>query len=410
MKQKKRTCANRSQGERLGSERRKDILSSGESRSKGPKNCKIEFYADGVATVAPHVGNPKGKGAPPRSKIGGWSMSSRRRMREFMLTHELPENYRGFNCTFTIPGPPLPPDKIKQLKNTWAVYFRRAGVVAIWRAEVQERGSLHYHMLAGLPLMDIEGMPEDLRGEYTDLKGSQLLKTLWLKSLSSLGSIEWFCVNQYVEGQTIPETPEGCSRVEVKDSVTDRPMVFDVTLNKPESMLGVSRWQSHNPTDLSKWVGAEKYAADVQAFSTLHGAWKRYMNDHTSKAKQAQIGENIGRHWGVIGKKAFNDLSPVSVARLTHQEYSRYLRWSNRLKTPYIRCEGALFGKRKGFKPSRGKTGRCVTFCFPETYNRMLALILSDRPKPPEKKKPMSEAYYRAVYGDKDHQIDFNID
>ena len=102
------------------------------------------------------------------------------------------------------------------------------------------------------------------------------------------------------------------------------------------------------------------------------------MNDHTSKVKQEQIGENIGRHWGVIGKDAFEAVTPSSVASMTHRQYAAYLRCYHRLCTPYIRCEGALFGKRRGYTSRRGRTGRAVSFSNPETLRRLVDWAMSE--------------------------------
>jgi len=346
------------------------------TRSQGIQNCKIEFFPDGVAMVAPYVGNSSGKGAPPRSEIKGWSKSSRRRMREFLLTHRLPENRVGFSCTFTIPGPPLPAEKMKQLKNTWQIYLRRAGGCAVWRAEVQKRGSLHYHLIAGLPLQDFPGLPPEFQRDYNKLRGCEILKDVWLRSLSSLGKIEWWIAGQYRNFEKLPPVPVGCVRQELKE---DGQSVFlDLTTEKPSSMWGVSRFNGANcPSDLSKWWGAEKYAADVQSLADTYGAWKRYLNDHTSKTKQEQIGENIGRHWGVIGKDLFEVVDPSLTAHLTAREYAAILRLYQRMITPYMRCEGALFGKRKGYTPRRGRSGRSVSFSNPETIRRLLEWVKS---------------------------------
>ena len=334
-------------------------------KSKGARNCKVEFFPDGVATVAPHVGNLTGKGAPPRSEISGWSKSSRRRMREFLLTHRLPETMCGFSCTFTIPGPPLPEAKMRQLKNTWQIYLRRVGGCAIWRAEVQKRGSLHYHLIAGLPLC-----------ERTE--GCALLKDVWLRALSSLGEIEWWVIGQYYAGEALPDVPEGCCRQELK-SETGAPIFLELSTEQPSSMWGVSRFNGADcPSDLSKWWGAEKFAADVQPLADCYGAWKRYLNDHASKVKQEQIGENIGRHWGVIGKDAFDVVSPSSVASMTWPQYATFLRAYHRLCTPYIRCQGALFGKRRGYTSRRGRTGRAVSFSNPETLRRLVDWAMSE--------------------------------
>jgi hypothetical protein len=300
-------------------------------------------------------------------------------MREFLLIHGLPKSMVGFSCTFTIPGPPLPEAKMKQLKNTWQIYLRRVGGCAVWRAEVQKRGSLHYHLFAGLPVKEYPGLPPELLREYNGLKGREILKDVWLRSLSSLGEIEWWIVNQWQDCEQMPPVADGCCRVELKAAGTGQPVFLDLTTEKPASMFGVQRFNgSECPTDLSKWWGAEKYAADVQPVADTYGAWSRYMNDHATKTKQEQIGENIGRHWGVINRDCFEVVAPSSVARMTQRQYAAFLRCYHRLCTPFLRCPGALFGRRRGFTPTRGRTGRAVSFCNPETMRRLAEWATSE--------------------------------
>lgn len=354
-------------------ERRRSVKGYGIREPNGPENCKVEFYPDGVAMVAPHIGNSTGKGAPPRSEISVWSKSSRRRMREFLLTNRLPENMVGFSCTFTIPGPPLPAEKMNQLKNTWQIYLRRAGACAIWRAEVQKRGSLHYHLIAGLPLKPLPGVQPEFNRECNGISGARVLKDVWLRSLASLGPVEWWVVGEYWHGEKMPPCPDDRCRVELKDGNTGLPVFLELTTVKPESMWGVSRFNGSGcPSNLAEWWGAADHAADVKPLSDVYGAWKRYLNDHTSKAKQEQIGENIGRHWGVIGRNAFEAVQPVAVASLSWQQYATVLRCYHRLCTPYIRCEGALFGKRRGYSSRRGRSGRSISFSNPATMRRLV--------------------------------------
>jgi hypothetical protein len=134
-------------------------------------------------------------------------------------------------------------------------------------------------------------------------------------------------------------------------------------------------------TDLSKWYGAEKRAADVQPFSSLMGAWKRYLQDHTTKAKQEQIGHDIGRHWGVIGRKKFMELIPEEYREMTWAQYSAFLRSYQRMITPYIRCDTAFFGRRRGYASKRGRSGRCITFSRPETLSRLARWAIELHPE-----------------------------
>lgn len=305
------------------------------SKAKGAFNCKVEFYPDGVALEAPARNRAnKASGKNLRSNIAGWSMASRRRMREYLLTHKLPSKMVGFSCTFTIPGGPLPAEKMKQLKNTWQIYLRRSGGCAVWRAEVQKRGAVHYHTIAGLPEFTDESVPAELRRKATKAFGVDDLKKVWMRSLSSLGPIHY---DEYVPLKATD--PKG---------------------------IKVNGWP-----DLSAWPGADKYAVKVEALEDVYGAWKRYLQDHVTKAKQEQIGKDIGRHWGVIGRSDFEKTKPVDVKKMTWRQYASFLRCFNRMCTPFLKCPGAMFGKRRGFAPRRGRSGRSVVFSNPDTIKRL---------------------------------------
>jgi len=374
MKQKKGSASTEPQ------ERRRSVKMKGYGirETNGVKNCKIQYYPDGVSLNAPAMGRTNKTSCIIRSEISHWSTASRRRMREYMLTHKLPENMIGFDCTYTIPGPYLPEAKMNQLKNTWQIYLRRVGGCCIWRAEVQERGMLHYHLIAGLPVKEYPGLPPEFLRQYNGLKGREILKDVWLRSLSSLGEMKWWVVGQYHHFETLPSVPEGCCRLELEDEFK-KPFFMDLTTEEPASMWGVTRFNGPDcPTDLSKWWGAEKYSTKIGVLDDVYGAWKRYLNDHTSKAKQEQIGANIGRHWGVIGRNQFQDVSPDFEIELSWQQYAAFLRCWHRLCTPYNKCDGALFGKRRGYKPTRGRSGRTVSFSNPATLRRLADWAVSE--------------------------------
>jgi hypothetical protein len=259
-------------------------------------------------------------GKHKRKKIGGWSRASRRRMREFLLTHTVPLGWTACAVTYTIPGYPLDLQQVKRLWQNWTVRANRLPLCAIWRIEIQKRGQLHWHLIVGY-----NGSIEDACFN---------LKDSWHKALSSLGEIEYYYLGS-------PSEPIKC------DSVTGKRFLLD-------------------------WPGADVHAAHIDIFKDEFGPWKRYLQDHCSKSKQEQIPENIGRHWGKINRKHFVEVLPDFVATLTEKEYARFLRAYNRLCTPYIKCTTALFGRRRGYKGKRGRYGKTVYFSMPKTIGRLL--------------------------------------
>ncbi len=282
---------------------------------------KIEIFPEGTRLSAPpRGGRNQHSGKHKRGKIGGWSKSSRRRMRDFLLTHTVPLGWTACAVTYTIPGYSLPLFDVKRLWQNWTVRANRLPLCAIWRIEIQKRGQLHWHLIVGY-----NGEP---------MQAQLQLKHSWHKALRSLGEIEY----RYIGN---PSEPVAVDYVSAKQG-------------------------------LMAWRGAEFHSARVDVFTDEFGPWKRYLQDHATKSKQEQIPENIGRHWGKINRKEFVEVLPSRATALTHKEYSRFLRAYNRLCTPYLKWQGALFGRKKGFKGKRGRYGKTVYFSRPETIERLV--------------------------------------
>lgn len=282
--------------------------------------CKIELYPDGVRLNCPKIGNPTGKGGGPRGVIEGWSKASRKRMREFLLLNTLPNEYVMAGCTYTIPGYNIPLIQTRKLWHNFQVYVSRYEISMVWRVEVQKRGQLHWHVICGR------------KGESEE--SYKLFKDIWHKALNSIGPITYTQVGHATEP-------------------------IDVGFPVGQRLL-------------MDWPGAEKYSARVDPYIHNSAAFKRYLNDHATKSKQEQVGENIGRHWGVIGRKSFVKVSPIKSEEFDWKTYSKIIRQYNRLCTPYVKRDGALFGRVRGYSCKRGKIGTSTYFASPETMRRLI--------------------------------------
>lgn len=345
---KKRDCANSLSS---GMKMNQSTVVGEENKADRFKFHKVEFYRDGVALVAPAFRPYKPPPETRRGTVQGWSKSSRRRMREFLLTHPIKSGFDVYAVTYTVPGPVLSPDEAKRLFHNWQMSLNRAGGCAVWRVEVQQRGAMHWHMIAGLPsdvrpCAGYRDLPADDTGTfiawsqqagrdqaYAALRSGLWpnacrLTELWFAALDTLGPVR----------RPSKDHPEG----------------FELLSSR------------------SKWSGALRRAALVEVPPDVLGAWKRYLQDHATKSKQDQIGAGIGRHWGVVGRKHFIQVLPDTVAELSLKQYSAFLRCYHRLCTPFIRCPGALFGKRRGSVSHRGRSGRTVYFSRPETVARLV--------------------------------------
>ena len=280
----------------------------------GVKLYEVDLYGEGVRLQTPtHAakGNPK---PAKRGKIEGWSKSSRRRMREWLLTKTVPDT-QIVGASMTIPGPSLPATESKELWHDWCRDIERRGWSVVWRMEVQSRGQLHWHCLVYLP-------PKVGRGQIADS---------WWDALRGLGR-----------------------------------RVFDPPHRLPsgDEILSVST--------LMAMPGADRRSCVTNNNEDGCANWKRYIQDHATKAKQEQIPENMGRHWGVVGRNRFKACEIMRAYEMTAPEYWRFLRAYQRLCTPSFKCDGVPFGRRLGFRIRRGKWGGSVWFSNPSTVERLV--------------------------------------
>ena len=105
--------------------------------------------------------------------------------------------------------------------------------------------------------------------------------------------------------------------------------------------------------------GASQYCVDCQVEGG-NSAWLRYLQDHATKTKQEQLAVNAGRHWGITGHKQFEVADFKNVTDITTKEYYRILRWLQRMATPRVPDPRAPFGRRAGYRITRGNWGSSV--------------------------------------------------
>lgn len=316
------------------------------SNTNAGRPC-VQYYAGkGVMLQASTVpGNPSGEGGGKRGGISTWSKASRRRMRYSLLTRSMP-GAMCFGATLTVPGPVVDLELYKTLFKSWSRAVDKRGWSAIWRCEVQSRGALHWHVILWVH-------PDAVGAAYPSLVGGpvELIRSVardeigfsWWHSLEGLGGFVF----------DPPERTKGGKVVKHVDSLMD-------------------------------WPGARKRAVDVQDEGNA-GNWLRYLQDHATKAKQEQLGENIGRHWGMIGRKRFVVCGPDSIEEFSTKGYFKFLRAYQRLCTPVVQREDALFGRSLGWRPRWGSRGTCQRFSKIETVQRLAAWAIREAPEKPLK-------------------------
>lgn len=300
-----------------------------------PRAESIDFFPGGVKITCPATVDLPRKGGGDRGTVKGWSSASRRRMREFLIEHKPREGLKIYNITLTIPDPPITPQECSHLFNHFSKHFvTRNGCGMVWRLEAQKRGAVHWH--------GILSSPPELRfkwaGGSAALPAETALREYWLTALRVLGKVHWS--QEYQSG----------------------------TLKGYSTRDGIE--------------GARVHAVDVQKDGG-RGAWLRYLQDHATKAKQEQIVQGFGRHWGVVGRKCFERSRPFESHQFTSRKtFTRFLRAYRRLTCPVMshrwRREESKFnsrpfsGRSLGWSSSRGSRGVSVWFSKPETVKRLV--------------------------------------
>lgn len=261
-----------------------------------------------------------------RGIIRTFSKASARRLRHFMLFMGKPEGWQECALNFSIPPPEVGNTRARELWRDFSNMVVKRGWGMVWRVEIQERKELHWHGIGITP---------------PSIKHPTSHWTcLWWDAIRGLGHVKF-------------DTP-----YKGKD--------------------GTYRNGILEASDRMEMPGAKKRAAVIETDGqSSAGAWLRYVQDHTSKTKQAQIPENIGRHWGVVGRKWFGT-AEFMVDELPEKEHRMVLRWMQRLATPSRPDEGSPFGRSLGWRIKRGSRGRSTWFTRPETVARMIELARSN--------------------------------
>ncbi len=193
-----------------------------------------------------------------RGDINSFSTASRRRMREAMLTLYIDDAFL-LGVTFTVPwkGSNFEPlmDEFRDCWHRFSVSFRRQypNSALIYRVELQERGAPHIHALSWVTKEDaarVCGAP------------------------------------------VVPYTPA------VVLSVAS----FDIQHQWLHSVQNLHR---------GSYRAFERYGVKIEPIHDA-GAMFRYLADHASKHKQAQLGYK-GKQWGIVGRSNLSKRPSVSL-------------------------------------------------------------------------------------------------
>lgn len=239
-----------------------------------------------------------------RGKITCFSAASRRRLRETLLSKHIP-NSICLGVTLTVPWDP---EKVASVEDRWAVEFhsfrRRFERTyphssLIWRVELQsKRKAPHLHGLAYISVDDVKNAPPVFQ---SDAERILILSQMCIFSLSNL----WH--------------------------------------------------KSVDISDIPKYRSFFEHGAQCQSMDGRDRmGLLRYLCDHTSKHKQAQLGWQ-GRQWGVIAPR---NLQPVESEGLTFDSDLHRAIWRRvlaRYDAAIVQDSRAPFGC--WYRPSRRKFG-----------------------------------------------------
>jgi hypothetical protein len=232
----------------------------------------------------------------------------------------------------------------REARDLWIDYCRRIAKIGygmIWRVEVQARGQLHWHGVAVAPTLD-------------DL---DRFRSVWMGKLADLGPVD----------HTVFLDARRSSSTSLRFSA--RPRGPSCTLS------GLSRAELPGADDVD---GKPGHAVRIE-HCDLRGSWLRYLQDHASKTKQHQIGENIGRHWGIVGRARWGSILPESNP-LTEKQAAYVLRCLQRLATPSFKDGRSPFGRKLGGRIKRGCRGSSVWFTKPEVARRVIQEAIKEFP------------------------------
>ena len=193
-------------------------------------------------------GNPTGKGGGSRAKITGFTVAARRRMREALLAYTIPGG-ECFGLTLTVPWPDewiqadenRACEEFRQCFNRFGTSFRRKcpELGAIFRIELQHRKAPHVHAIIWTPARSAPPGTPAVPGDAA-ARWFGILASLWFLAVRDLHGGSFFGFAHYgVKADPIPD----------------------------------------------------------------EGAMLRYLCDHATKAKQAQLGYQ-GKQWGFLNRDA----------------------------------------------------------------------------------------------------------
>lgn len=253
----------------------------------------IIIHRKGLQFVPDSVGR-KGKDGTG-GEITEFTPQARARLRRALMTRYVPDSDR-YGMTLTVPwiadnfGPLM--DEFRECVHRFEVIFRRLLPTSAYidRIELQQRGAPHLHAVVYVARTDA-------------------------RALVGTGA------------PARPRQPAACVARAVSDALRDA------------WIRAVSPCGPHG----GDWDAFGIHGADLDAMPD-EGRLMRYIFDHTSKAKQAQLGYK-GKQWGMVGKSNLltREALPLRPFEDAGHE-ARFVKALNRALRYRVECPSAPFG------------------------------------------------------------------
>lgn len=287
--------------------------------------CNLKTFKTGFIVTKSRVFLIKRKAVigGKRNGIYTFSYQARQRLRRKLLVSGLRCPFVQFGLTLTVPGQ-VSEDFLIQFKALLNRFFKSVtreypfhGL--IYRIELQQRGMPHLHVVVYAPATDV----------MTSSGGSEAAEKIYQVSFEGYRTL-WLRALSYWDGR-------------------------------------------------DKIKGALKHSVHFDALSSASAI--RYLCDHQTKRKQAQLGY-VGKQWGVVGGRNLIEQAPFRDLTLSAKQTAVLLRAISRLRAGTVKAKGKPFGRIVS-RNKRYRTGG-VLYNDKSTMDRLLSWILSDFPITPK--------------------------
>lgn len=317
--------------------------------------------------------------------IKGFSLHSRSRLRRALLSYDIPGSIM-FGLTLT-----LPPDGQFAYATPYAPRKRSEKESSIKSKKTTRQKAPKQDIAAGENLNECESFkkagfalrefPDTLR-RFTIYFQRRFPQSgfIWRVELQQRGAPHLHCVaylhqSDYALQADLPPTPNQ-GRV-ARDYVRCIDLYYDIAYLWCKSVFETAFIGS--PIEFEHWFDNQSQGngLNIQTLPSTSSAL-RYICDHASKRKQAQLGYR-GRQWGLCGRRRFVQSSGERVLSEGDARIIKANRVLRKLRRYRIRKDDAPFGSKRTRANARA-AANAITFCSSDTREKLRRYLEIDSP------------------------------